>query len=136
MTGNPRHVAFRADDDSKPTYWAAFHDPVALGVGRRVADRDVPIAAFLLGLDALQVDPCGKGLLIGNVDDATFKHGAVVGKTNANGTQVTDREVDHGHLFHTYLRAVGVKSAGHFTINDRPTPIADPARSAIDEILA
>ncbi len=65
-----------------------------------------------------------------------IKGGAVVGKTNANGTAVTDREVDDGHLFHTYLRAVGVKSGGQFTINDRPMPIADPARSAIDEILA
>ena len=65
-----------------------------------------------------------------------LKQGSVVGKTNANGTAVTDREVDHGHLFHTYLRAVGVKSGGNFTINDRPTPIADPARAAIDEILA
>jgi hypothetical protein len=44
--------------------------------------------------------------------------------------------VDHGHLFHTYLRAVGVKSGGQFTINDRPTPIADPARAPIEEILA
>ena len=30
--------------------------------------------------------------------------GAVIGKTNANGTEVADRQVDHGHLFHTYLR--------------------------------
>ena len=36
-----------------------------------------------------------------------LKAGAVVGKTNANGTAVTDREVNGGHLFHTYLRAVG-----------------------------
>ncbi len=33
-----------------------------------------------------------------------IKGGAVVGKTNANGTAVTDRQVHGGHLFHTYLR--------------------------------
>src|SRR5207248_4286474 len=35
-----------------------------------------------------------------------IKGGSVVGKTNANGTAVTDRQVNGGHLFHTYLRAV------------------------------
>jgi WD40 repeat protein len=39
-----------------------------------------------------------------------IKAGAVVGKTNANGTAVTDREVNGGHLFHTYLQAVGIDS--------------------------
>src|SRR5262249_14673541 len=39
---------------------------------------------------------------------AGIKGGALVGKTNANGTAVTDREVNAGHLFHTYLRAVGL----------------------------
>ena len=37
-----------------------------------------------------------------------IKGGAVVGKTNANGTAVTDREVNGGHLFHTYFRALGL----------------------------
>src|SRR5215207_4246974 len=40
------------------------------------------------------------------VGGAGIQPGAVIGKTNANGTAVTDREVDHRHLFHTYLRAV------------------------------
>jgi hypothetical protein len=65
-----------------------------------------------------------------------LKPGAVIGKTNANGTQVIDREVDHGHLFHTYLRAIGVKSTRDFTINGRAVPMADPARTPIEEILA
>ena len=38
-----------------------------------------------------------------------IKGGAVVGKTNANGTAVTDREVNGGHLFHTYFRALGLE---------------------------
>lgn len=65
-----------------------------------------------------------------------IKGGALIGKTNANGTAVTEREVNGGHLFHTYLTAVGLDSTKHFRPNDRPVPIADPAASAIKEVLA
>jgi uncharacterized protein (DUF1501 family) len=67
---------------------------------------------------------------------ARVQRGAVIGKTNANGTAVTDREVDAGHLFHTYLQAVGVDSTGSFEIDGRDMPMADPAVGAIDELLA
>ena len=67
---------------------------------------------------------------------AGIQPGAVIGKTNANGTAVTDREVDHGHLFHTYLRAVGVDSKLEFNIGGRKFPIADPAKGPISELLA
>lgn len=67
---------------------------------------------------------------------AGVKGGAVVGKTNATGTAVADREVSSGHLFHTYLRAVGLDSTKNFYPNDRPVPVADPKASAIEEILA
>jgi uncharacterized protein (DUF1501 family) len=62
--------------------------------------------------------------------------GAVVGKTNANGTEVIDRQVDHGHLFHTYLRAVGVDSTAKFDAGGRSIPMADPAAAPITELLA
>ncbi len=62
--------------------------------------------------------------------------GAVIGKTNPNGTEVIERQVDHGHLFHTYLQAVGVDSSKSFDIGGRPIPIADPAYSGIKELLA
>ncbi len=62
--------------------------------------------------------------------------GAVIGKTNANGTEVTDRQVDHGHLFHTYLRAVGVDSTAKFDAGGRAIPMADPAAEPITELLA
>ena len=67
---------------------------------------------------------------------AGIKGGAVVGKTNATGTAVTEREVYSGHLFHTYMRAVGVDPTKNFYPNERPVPIADPKAAAIDEILA
>lgn len=65
-----------------------------------------------------------------------IKGGALVGKTNATGTAVTHREVTSGHLFHTYLKAVGLDPARNFHPNRRPVPVADPAAAAIDEVLA
>ena len=62
--------------------------------------------------------------------------GSVVGKTNANGTAVTDREVNGGHLFHTYFKALGLDASKNFHPAGRPVPIADPKASAIKEILA
>ncbi len=65
-----------------------------------------------------------------------IKGGAVIGKTNANGTAVVDREVHGGHLFHTYLRAVGLDPKKNYYIDQRPIPMADPKASAIQEVLA
>jgi hypothetical protein len=67
---------------------------------------------------------------------AKVQRGAVIGKTNENGTVVADRQVDAGHLFHTYLQAVGVDSTGHFNIDGREIPIADPAMQPIKELIA
>jgi hypothetical protein len=67
---------------------------------------------------------------------AGIQRGAVIGKTNDGGTAVTDRQVDHGNLFHTYLQAVGVDSTDTFDIGGRPVPIADPAYGPIKELLA
>src|SRR5260370_29741572 len=64
------------------------------------------------------------------------KGGAVVGKTNTNGTAVVDRMVNGGHLFHTYFRALGLDSRKNHYVNQRPIPMADPKTDAIKEILA
>jgi len=61
--------------------------------------------------------------------------GAAYGKTSADGTAVVDKQVDHGALFHTYLKAAGVDSTGTFVIDGRKMPIADPAASAVSELL-
>ncbi len=61
--------------------------------------------------------------------------GAVIGKTNENGTAVVEREVDHGHIFHTILQAAGVDSTGEFEVGGRTFPIADPAKDSISELL-
>jgi uncharacterized protein (DUF1501 family) len=65
-----------------------------------------------------------------------IKGGAVVGKTNANGTAVTEREVNGGHLFHTYFRALGLNPKKKYYVNQQPIPMADPKASAIEEVLA
>ncbi|MCA8996191.1 MAG: DUF1501 domain-containing protein, partial [Planctomycetaceae bacterium] len=67
---------------------------------------------------------------------AKVQPGAIIGKTNDNGTAVADREVDHGHLFHTYLQAVGLDSYSSFNLGGREVPMADPSRSAISELIA
>ena len=65
-----------------------------------------------------------------------IKGGAVSGKTNENGTKVIDREVNGGHLFHTYYKAVGLDPTKSFWDNGRPTAKADPKTEAISEILS
>ena len=61
--------------------------------------------------------------------------GAVIGKTNANGTEVADRQVHGGHLFHTYLSALGVDPHDDYIVDGRPIPKADPEASAIEELF-
>ena len=61
--------------------------------------------------------------------------GAVIGATNKDGTEVSDREVDHNDLFHTYLRAVGLDPTADFDIGGRLVPLADPTGKAIEELL-
>jgi len=65
-----------------------------------------------------------------------IKGGVVVGKTNANGTAVTEREVNGGHLFHTYFQALGLDPTKNYYVNQRPIPVADPKAGVIKEVLA
>ncbi len=61
--------------------------------------------------------------------------GGAYGKTNSDGTEVVEGQVDHGQLFHTYLQALGLDSSASFLIDGREVPMADPAVTAVDEIL-
>ncbi len=63
------------------------------------------------------------------------QRGGAFGKTNANGTEVVEHQVDHAQLFHTYLAAVGLNTSESFDVGGRPMPIADPAAAAIKELL-
>ena len=70
------------------------------------------------------------------VGGAGIVRGAALGKTGKNGTEVTEHEVDAGHLFHTYLKALGLNSKGHFDLGGRQVPMADPAMGPVKELLA
>ncbi len=65
-----------------------------------------------------------------------LQSGGIVGKTNENGTAVAEREVHGGHLFHTYLRALGLDPTEQLMVNGRALQVADPTAEAIEEILA
>ena len=62
--------------------------------------------------------------------------GGAFGKTNEEGTEVVDGQVDHGKLFHTYLRAVGVDTSESIVVDGRELPIADPSSGPVWEVLA
>ncbi|MBY0528019.1 MAG: DUF1501 domain-containing protein [Gemmataceae bacterium] len=65
-----------------------------------------------------------------------LRGGVVLGKTNADGTAVTERPVSAGQLFHTWFRALGLNPTENYRVNERPIPVADPNATAIQEILA
>ena len=65
-----------------------------------------------------------------------IKPGVVFGKTNAEGTEVIEDEVDAGDLFHTYLAALGLDSTQNYEINGQTNPVADPASAVISAVLA
>ncbi len=67
---------------------------------------------------------------------AGIKPGNVVGKTNANGTEIVDKQVGGGHLFHTYLRAVGLDPTESFEADGRVIQLADPTATAVSDLLA
>ena len=66
---------------------------------------------------------------------AGIQPGAVHGKTSDDGMEVVEGEVGAGELFHTYLRALGIRSSGDFEVGGRRFPMADPAASPIRELL-
>ena len=61
--------------------------------------------------------------------------GAAYGKTNKNGTAVSEDQVDAGHLFATYLEALGMRWKGRFNVGGRKVPVSDPSTPPIKELL-
>lgn len=62
--------------------------------------------------------------------------GAVLGRTNDNGTEVVERQVNAAELHHTYLHALGVDTKASYEIDGKELPVADPAHEPIRELLA
>ena len=66
-----------------------------------------------------------------------LRRGAVVGKTNDEGTWVTSEEHDIGHLFHTWFTALGVDTKRQrYNNGGQPLPIAHEDCKPIKELLA
>jgi len=63
--------------------------------------------------------------------------GAVVGKTNDEGTWVTSQPYDIGSMFHTWFTALGIDSIEtHYDNGGQPLPIAHEDMDPIKEALA
>ena len=65
--------------------------------------------------------------------------GGGVWKTTDSGNTwhpVTDGQVNGGHLFHTYFRALGLDPRRNHYTEGRPIPMADPDAAPIREVLA
>ena len=62
--------------------------------------------------------------------------GGVLGATNDNGTEIVDRPVHVGEMFHTYLRAVGLDPTATHQVGGNKVPIGAPERSAVEELLS
>jgi hypothetical protein len=100
-----------------------------------VSDRAGSICDLFLGFTIKTAGYCQFSWSIA-LAGCGIKGGSVSGKTNAEGTAVTDRQVHSGHLFHTYLQALGFSSKKNFYIEQRPIPIADPKATPLTEVLA
>jgi hypothetical protein len=61
--------------------------------------------------------------------------GAVVGKTNAEGTAVVDRRVTPAHLHHTYYRLLGIDTSKRYYQGSRPVYLADENAEGIKELV-
>lgn len=66
-----------------------------------------------------------------------MKRGAVIGKTNAQGTFVDGDPLDIGHMFHTWFAALGVDSQKvEYDNHGQPLPIAHDGCTVVKELLA
>ena len=66
-----------------------------------------------------------------------LKHGLVHGKTNDKGSAVASEELDIGHMFHTWFKALGIDPLKTEYDNEgQPLPIAHEGCKAVKEVLA
>ncbi|MBW3542451.1 MAG: DUF1501 domain-containing protein, partial [Planctomycetes bacterium] len=64
------------------------------------------------------------------------KHGAVYGKTDADGQRVEDGEIGAGELFATIFEALGVPHDKEYYVGSRPIPLVNPGIKPVKEVLA
>jgi len=64
-----------------------------------------------------------------------IQKGAVYGKTNADGTEITEGRALPADLFATYFRALDINTDEPYLWGDRPIPVVDDGGAAIDALL-
>jgi hypothetical protein len=62
--------------------------------------------------------------------------GGVLGATNADGTEITERPVHVADLFHTYVKALGLNPNAIHQVGDNRIRVGTPEHSAVSELLA
>lgn len=62
--------------------------------------------------------------------------GGVLGATNENGTEIVDRPVHVGEMFHTYVKALGLDPKATWEVGGNQVPIGAPERDAVTELLS
>jgi hypothetical protein len=65
-----------------------------------------------------------------------IKGGQVIGSTNANGTEVSDRALTIPDLYRTWYPALGIDPDGEFEVDDQPIKIQEEGTQVISELLA
>src|SRR5262249_28098713 len=66
-----------------------------------------------------------------------IKRGLAVGKTNDKGTFVAIEELDIGHMFHTWFRALGIDpQKKHYLNQGQPLPLAHEDCHPVTALLA
>ena len=65
-----------------------------------------------------------------------IRGGQVLGKTNANGTEIVERPVTVGDLYRTYYPALGLHPEKKFVVADQPIPLQEEGKETIRELLA
>lgn len=65
-----------------------------------------------------------------------FPAGGVYGRTNPTGTDVAEKKVTAARFFHTVCRALGIDPNDNYQVDGQQVPVADPAASAVEDMLA
>ncbi len=61
--------------------------------------------------------------------------GGVLGATNENGTEISERPVHVAEMFHTYLHAIGLNPNSVHKVGDNRIRVAAPEHEAVSELL-
>ena len=61
--------------------------------------------------------------------------GQVIGSTNKDGTEITDRKVSVADVHRTYYAALGMNPDDEFVIDEQPVPIQEEGEQTINELI-